>query len=414
MKRSCLILSAIATAAMSTAQLGLVLKNGDRVAFYGDSITDNGYYTKVVETFVRLRYPDLDVRFFNAGVGGDRVGGGWMGPVDERLTRDLFSRKPTVVTVMLGMNDGGYQQTKPEIENAYKTGYQHIIERLKKEAPTTRVFLIKPSPFDDVTRQPGWPGGYNGVMRSYSDYLEGLAKSNGYASVDFNTPVVDMLEKAKVENAELSTKVIGDRVHPGGAGHLVMAQQLLMAWGATPMISNVNIDAQTGRAQAFRASVTGLSAVDKVTWTQTDQGLPFPLDRKDATVTLVLKSGDFDQKLNQQMLTVRNLKPGNHSLTIDGQAVGTFTADQLAAGINLAQYETPMMAQARIVSAAVNQRADMMYQCWRQMEFTLKWADSPKRTAAITAVHDLSDDLIAKTRVAAKPGPHKYELSPAN
>lgn len=411
MKRSWLLLAIAALSTAAHAQLGLALKNGDRVVFYGDSITDNGPYTKFAETFVRLRYPDLDVKFFNAGVGGDRVSGGWMGPIDERLTRDLFARKPTVITVMLGMNDGGYQASKPEIENAYKNGYQHIVDRFKKEAPQARVFLIKPSPFDDVTRAPGWPGGYNGVMKSYSDYIEGLAKSNGFASVDLNGPMVAMLEKAKAENAEQSTKIIGDRVHPGPAGHLIMAQSLLMSWGATPVISNVTIDAQGGKAQAFRAQVTGLTVGDKITWTQTDSGLPFPLDRKDANVALVLKSSDFDQKLNQQNLIVNNAKPGNYALTIDGQAVGTFSAEQLSTGINLAQLETPMVAQARTVMSAVHQRADWMYQTWRQVEFNMRWADGPKRTAAIQTANDLSDDLIAKIKVAAKPLARKFELS---
>jgi lysophospholipase L1-like esterase len=413
MMRKVWLLSALITVVSSAhAQLGFALKNGDRVVFYGDSITDNGFYTKYVEAFVRLRFPDLDVRFFNAGVGGDRVTGGWMGPVDERLTRDLFSRKPTVVTVMLGMNDGGYQPSKPEIENVYKTGYQHIVDRLKKEAPQARVFLIKPSPFDDVTRAPGWEGGYNGVMRSYSDYLEGLAKSNGYASVDFNGPVVQMLEKAKAENAEQSAKIINDRVHPGGAGHLVMAQQLLMSWGATPPVSNVVIDANSGRAQVLMSKVTDISAADKISWTQTDLALPFPLDRKEANIALVLKSGDFDEKLNRQMLTVKNLKSGNWALTIDGQAVGAFSAEQLGSGINLAQYETPMLAQARTVWAAVTQRADLMYQGWRQIEFNLRWADGAKRTAALAAINELSEDLITRTRAAARPVARKFELTP--
>lgn len=412
MKRSWLLIALGAMVASAHAQIGLALKNGDRVVFYGDSITDNGPYTKYAEAFIRLRYPDLDIRFFNAGVGGDRVSGGWMGPIDERLTRDLFARKPTVITVMLGMNDGGYQASKPEIEDAYKKGYQHMVERFKKEAPQARVFLIKPSPFDDVTRAPGWPGGYNGVMNQFSAYVESLAKANGYASVDFNSPVVAMLEKAKAENVEQSTKIIGDRVHPGGAGHLTMAQSLLTSWGVTPVVSNVSIDAQNGRAQAFRAQVTGVQAGDKITWKQTDAGLPFPLDRKDANVALVLKSSDFDQKLNQQTLTVKNLKASNYSLSIDGGVVGTFTSEQLSAGVNLALLETPMVVQARNAMSAVNQRADLMYQCWRQIEFTLRWADGAKRTAAIQAVHDLSDDLIAKIKVAAKPVARNFELAP--
>ena len=83
------------------------LKPGDQVCFYGDSITEQRYYGMDVETYVRTRFPDLHVKFVNSGVGGDKVTGGWAGPIDERLQRDVFPFKPNVVTIMLGMDTGG-------------------------------------------------------------------------------------------------------------------------------------------------------------------------------------------------------------------------------------------------------------------------------------------------------------------
>src|SRR3954469_15911565 len=80
------------------------LKPGDRVVFYGDSITDQRLYTTFTETFIVTRFPTLDVSFTHSGWGGDRVGGGGGGPVDLRLERDVFPYRPTVVTIMLGMN----------------------------------------------------------------------------------------------------------------------------------------------------------------------------------------------------------------------------------------------------------------------------------------------------------------------
>src|SRR5271165_359861 len=98
--------SAAAILALScVAQTPYALHDGDRVVWYGDSITDNSPYCIDVEAYTVLHFPKLNVRFYNAGVGGDRVTGGWMGPIDERMTRDLFSRRPTVITSMLGMND---------------------------------------------------------------------------------------------------------------------------------------------------------------------------------------------------------------------------------------------------------------------------------------------------------------------
>jgi lysophospholipase L1-like esterase len=90
------------------AQDGFALRDGDRVLFYGDSITEQRLYTTFVEEYVTTRFPRLRIRFIPAGWAGDRVSGGAGGCVDERLRRDVIAEKPTVVTIMLGMNDGGY------------------------------------------------------------------------------------------------------------------------------------------------------------------------------------------------------------------------------------------------------------------------------------------------------------------
>ena len=82
------------------------LKDGDRVVFFGDSITDQRLYTTFTETFAVTRFPKRNITFIHSGWGGDRVTGGAGGGIAERLTRDVFAYKPTVMTIMLGMNDG--------------------------------------------------------------------------------------------------------------------------------------------------------------------------------------------------------------------------------------------------------------------------------------------------------------------
>src|SRR5512136_1333551 len=91
------------------AQNNFYLKSGDRVVFYGDSITEQRLYTTFVETFVVTRFPQWKVDFVHSGWGGDRVTGGGGGPIDLRLHRDVLAYRPTVMTIMLGMNDGSYR-----------------------------------------------------------------------------------------------------------------------------------------------------------------------------------------------------------------------------------------------------------------------------------------------------------------
>src|SRR4051812_1015068 len=91
----------LAAAGLAGAQDNFGLREGDRVVFYGDSITDQRLYTTFTETFVVTRFPKLNVSFVHSGWGGDRVTGGAGGPVDVRLWRDVLPYNPTVVTIML-------------------------------------------------------------------------------------------------------------------------------------------------------------------------------------------------------------------------------------------------------------------------------------------------------------------------
>src|SRR3954465_2129055 len=111
MQRCILLLLSLFTLvkARSAEPSGFYLKDGDRVVFYGDSITDQRLYTTFTETYAVTRFPKTNISFVHSGWGGDRVTGGGGGPVDVRLWRDVLPYNPTVVTIMLGMNDGRYR-----------------------------------------------------------------------------------------------------------------------------------------------------------------------------------------------------------------------------------------------------------------------------------------------------------------
>ncbi len=223
------------------------IKDGDRIVFYGDSITDQRLYTTFVETYIVTRFPSMDVTFVHSGWGGDRVTGGGGGPIDRRLTRDVFAYKPTVITVMLGMNDASYQPFNQPIFDAYTGGYQHLVRSIKGHLPDVRLTLIIPSPFDDVTRPPTFEGGYNQVLLRYGEFVRSLAEREGAKVADLNTSVVAALKKAFAIDPTTAQYLIHDRVHPGPAGQLLMAEALLKAWNAPAVVSTVEIDAPAKR-----------------------------------------------------------------------------------------------------------------------------------------------------------------------
>jgi lysophospholipase L1-like esterase len=156
-----------------------------------------------------------------------------------RLERDVYAYRPTVMTIMLGMNDGRYRAFEDAI---FQTGYRHIVESVKNRLPGIRITAIRPSPYDDVTRPPLFVGGYNAVLVRYGDYVEQLAKQQNINVADLNAPVVAALEKAKTLDPAQALNLIPDRVHPVAGGHLLMAGALLKAWNAPALVSAVEID----------------------------------------------------------------------------------------------------------------------------------------------------------------------------
>src|SRR5882757_5422251 len=152
--------------APTIAPTTLLLHEGDRVLFYGDSITAQRLYTRLLEDIVVSRYPALHVEFFNAGVSGDTVNGGSAGAAALRLRRDVLPRHPSVVTVMLGMNDGHYRTGNEADRTAFDAGYRALLDALHTNLSSASIFLIRPSPYDEIAHAPGISG-YNSVLTGF-------------------------------------------------------------------------------------------------------------------------------------------------------------------------------------------------------------------------------------------------------
>lgn len=445
----CLVACAVAAHAADAAA-GFFLHPGDRVCFYGDSITEQRYYGMDVETFVRTRFPQLAVEFVNSGVGGDKVGGGWAGKIDARLQRDVFPFKPTVVTIMLGMNDAEYHAFDQPVFDRYAAGYEHIIASLQAHLPGVRIVLIEPTPYDDVTQPPKFPGGYNAVLLRYAAFVRQLAEKHHLLCVDFMNPLLDVMKRAQAENPALAGEVIPKRIHPSAVGELVMAQALLKAWHAPETVSSVAIDGANGRVlSAANANVTDVvNQKGVLSWTETDASLPFPIlglhenwwqfppterewgaqtfftpapkpdwSKTEPAAAMIVRLSGFYAALDQQPLRVTGLQAGDYVLKIDGAEVGRFNADRLGAGINLAQYHTPMLDQAYGVLDLVWKQTAWRFFAWRGIQTQLTFDEDPavQKAAAslIAALEAQREGIVQQEYAAAKPRTVHYEIAPA-
>jgi lysophospholipase L1-like esterase len=386
------------------------LRDGDTVVFYGDSITEQRFYTQDVDVYTVTRFPHMQIQFFNAGVGGDRVTGGSAGPIDVRLPRDVFVHKPTVVTIMLGMNDGGYGSLTPEIESKYTQGYEHILTSLEQTLPGVRISLLGPSPYDEVTRPETFPGGYNATLTRFAEIDTELARKHNATFIDLNAPFVASLKRGVAINPLATELLLPDRVHPEPVAHWFMAAALLRGWNAPSIVSSTTIDAkQLTTIESKRSHITDLSAKESgIGWTELDDALPLPLDDKNAGNHFLRQIADIEQDLDQQLLTVQGLSSGNYQFTIDGTPVSIFTDVELAKGVNLAILNTPMRGQAYQVSWLVRDRDDAHYVRLRMFVNQMKTGVSAEPGAS-----DLSQfekQLQQRIYEMAQPRPHQYQL----
>ncbi len=417
--RPAFLLLALVGQAVARGDEPFHLKDGDRVVFYGDSITDQRLYTVFTEAYVVTRFPEMKVDFVHSGWGGDRVTGGGGGPIDVRLDRDVIAYKPTVVTIMLGMNDASYRAFDQKIYDTYTKGYRHIVERLRSELPGVRLTLIRPSPYDDVTRPPNFPGGYNEVLVRYGDFVEALARETGSTVADLNGPVVDVTRRAQATDPANASKLNPDRVHPDKSGQLLMAAALLKAWHAPALVSEVVIDAGGGDApamltkQANTKVETLVSGDGRFTWTETDAALPLPINLADPATKLALRSSSVIDDLDREILKVTNLAKARYTLEIDGMPVGDFDREALAAGVNLATESTPMLRQAAAVMATTVKHNDIHFARWREVQVPFEKGDTAEAARkTMEGLDGIEATIVARRREAARPVPHRFALVP--
>lgn len=338
--------------------------DGDRVVCWGDSITHGGYYVQMLTDFYLTRYPERDVRIYNAGVSGDNAGDAL-----SRFADDVLRRDPTVVTLMFGMNDswreGLYHPSRrinaahraalSEKECAcyatYVTNMTRLVAHVQNDLPRARLMFLTPTPYDETavptaTRQAPALKGTVAALRRFAAFGRATAAKTGGEVIDWNASVQALVEREQAKNPDFSF-VRGDRVHPDEPGHLFMTYVFLTTQGATNVVSDIALSAVDGRVvRSENAAVSGFQATaGGCAFTVRERALPWPILEK---AKPALAWAPIQETLNREGLSVAGLAAGGrYALLIDGAAVGEWTAEEFAKGIDLGGCEnTPQARQA--------------------------------------------------------------------
>lgn len=346
-------------------------QQNDRVIFVGNSITEAGAYVSYIYLYYMTHFPGKKLVILNGGIGGDKAS-----DIYRRLDYDILAKKPNVLVLTFGMNDTGYFEfnnadagkTAAERIAASRSSYQQIEQRLLKLPGIQKIMMSSP-PYDETAKFKGnyFPG-KSKAMLEIIKFQEEAARKNNWPFTDLFRPMTALNQQLQQKDSTFT--IIGsDRIHPGNAGHLVMASLFLKSQGLNGKpVAEVSINAGTGKVQqSENCTISQLAAAnDKVSFAYLAGSLPFPMDTVARVWGNPQKQTDalnwipFTEDFNREMLQVAGLSSGDYNLKIDGRIIGKWSADAFAQGINLATLpETPQNQQAASIMQLNMLRAEL-------------------------------------------------------
>lgn len=417
----------------------LDLQDGDTFVFLGDSITHQCLYTQYIEDFFYTRFPERKIHFHNAGVSGDQAADAL-----ARFDEDTAKFKAKYVSILLGMNDGHYEDFSTETFAAYTAGMKDIISRIRENGAIP--IALSPTMFDHhqlalmKKNNPKFRFGsrpfsrqYNSLMAFYSAWLRETAGAGNIPFINLWGPLNDFTFTERRKNPDFS--LVEDTIHPGGAGQFIMAYSML--WQLPPTQRNVSNITITKAGQKWKGTkgVTNLVVsenADQVSFAFLASSLPwvvpgglsdYETKRGETTpASLGYQLTKAGHRLSNERFRVAGLAPGSYELSIDGKPVGKYTHLQLGAKIELqANTKTPQYQQAMDVALLNRERNDTavrpMRDNWGRIKGLRSKGDQalfdkayPGLLQKIKELQATAAEYESRIYEAAQPKSRKYQL----
>src|ERR1035437_2917294 len=302
---------------------GLLLRHGHRLAICGDSITEQKMYSRLMEDYLTMCEPELQVSVRQYGWGGERAPG-----FLARMTNDCLRFKPTIATTCYGMNDHEYRAYEDRIGETYRSNSTAIVEAFKANG----VRVVQGSP-GCVGKVPRWTPRTNDTLMDLElnlchlrDIGIQVAEKEHAGFADVFWPMLTAGVAAQKEYDPKYAIAGADGVHPGWAGHTVMAYAFLKAMGLKGDIGAFNVDVKKGKMKVSSGHALVSAKDGELTITSSrypfcacvpsaQAGASYPVCEKDnpakdnsirSAMTLI----PFNQELNRLTLKERNVKTG--------------------------------------------------------------------------------------------------------
>ena len=371
----------------------------ERIVFLGNEFFDHEIDQCYIETLLTSRFPHKDLTFRNLGYSGDNVWcdartlcSGWdqFGPADQgfdRLKKLLGQIKPTLVFVAYGMNESF--QGPAGLEH-FRDGLNRLLDMLT--AGGARVVLISPIPHENLGPPLPDPVAHNRDLAAYSDAIRQIAASRSTTFLDL---MAGMAEKSPAAPGEALTR---DGIHLTPAGYRKAATVIERELDYPARGWAIDLDADSGNVGATGISVKDVShSGDLVSFEATAEMLP---------------ARSSVQPDEIPMIQVRNLRPGEYALTMDGHVVAKADAKNWSTGVKLSA--GPDFDQVEALRKEIVEKNFDFFNYWRPENdtyiFGYRKHEQGRNAVEIPKFDELipaKEAEIAKLRV---PVSHRYVL----
>lgn len=312
-----------------------VLKAGDRLAICGDSITEQKMYSRIMETYLTVCAAELDITVRQYGWSGEKTDG-----FLRRMEKDCLTFEPNVATLAYGMNDSRYRPFDVTNGQWYEDHYTAIVRKFKQQ--DVRVVVGSPGCAGKLASWVKVRAGnleqHNLNLCALRDVALGVAVKEQVHFADIFWPMYQAQVFAPGQHAATDPKpyyVAGnDGIHPGWAGHVVMAWAMLRSLGLDGEIGIIAVDGSNATASAGHRVDSAKPGEVTITSTRYPFCASGDLDDHNSIrsgMTLV----PFADELNRFMLKIAAGESGRWKVTW-GQQSREYSSEQLRQGVNLA------------------------------------------------------------------------------
>lgn len=234
--------AAVGPAAAARAEFALTSE--DRVVFWGDTLAEAQRFPRQIETFVRVKYPQLRTRFINCSLRNQTAADAL-----RRLDEDLKPLSPTVVVVVLGLYDADLQPLSDRRLKEFRENYENII--LQIQQLKARIVLVTP-PLPASDRLIDHPTvRYSAVIAEYARTIKELAAAHSVHAIDWFESSSEFHRQLGQASSE-ERQTFHSNLAPSAWEDMIVAAQLLKHWNAEPI--RVDIEANWN-SPAARISV---------------------------------------------------------------------------------------------------------------------------------------------------------------